>query len=199
MLIIYKDGIKKGAEVKVSLFVLGYQKEDDNTVREANIFKGFLPQTTTYIAEENYFSVNTGDKFFEDVQNELGVYCEDFKIMVVLSFNGSEFYVTTNILNFGRNDKDADKTVCIKRNYNSVYEEIYTIDEIIERQKDGLDEVFPIDIIPNQMGINLCNVKNIEVKRRSDSQLVSTKINFIPDDSPEYLAALKFNRPELFE
>lgn len=34
--------------------------------------------------------------------------------------------------------------------------------------------------IVNELGINLCSVKNIEINRQSDSQLKEIKIEFIP-------------------
>lgn len=40
---------------------------------------------------------------------------------------------------------------------------------------------FPVDIIPNQMGINLCSVDSIEEIRLEDGQLTETIIHFIPN------------------
>lgn len=39
----------------------------------------------------------------------------------------------------------------------------------------------PVDIIPNNMGINLGNVKNIEYNRQKDGQLKDLTIHFIPE------------------
>ena len=39
---------------------------------------------------------------------------------------------------------------------------------------------FPLEIIPNNMGINLCSVEGITWTRQDDGQLVSLTIHFIP-------------------
>lgn len=49
-----------------------------------------------------------------------------------------------------------------------------TIDELIEE-----DNSF-ISSIPNNLGINLCNVEGIEYERRKDGQLESLTIRFLP-------------------
>jgi hypothetical protein len=38
----------------------------------------------------------------------------------------------------------------------------------------------PLEVIPNNMGINLCSVDSIEWEKQEDGQLVSLTINFIP-------------------
>ena len=38
----------------------------------------------------------------------------------------------------------------------------------------------PVDVIPNQMGINLCSVESVEWTKQDDGQLVNLTINFIP-------------------
>lgn len=38
----------------------------------------------------------------------------------------------------------------------------------------------PIEVIPNQMGINLCAVDSISWQQQNDGQLKSLTINFIP-------------------
>ena len=43
---------------------------------------------------------------------------------------------------------------------------------------------FPLDVFPNNMGINLCSVEAITWTRRDDNQLVSIVIHFIPTDDP---------------
>lgn len=51
---------------------------------------------------------------------------------------------------------------------------------------DGkVESPLPLDVIPNQMGINLCSVDSLEWTRQEDGQLVDLKINFIPADNPE--------------
>lgn len=40
----------------------------------------------------------------------------------------------------------------------------------------------PLAVIPNHMGINLCNVAAVTWKERDDGQLVSLTIEFIPAD-----------------
>lgn len=52
-----------------------------------------------------------------------------------------------------------------------------TVGELIETGESPL----PLEIIPNQMGINLCNVDAITWTQRDDGQLVSLTIHFIPD------------------
>jgi hypothetical protein len=39
----------------------------------------------------------------------------------------------------------------------------------------------PLHIIPNYMGINLCNVKSVDWLQQNDGQLVELTINFIPE------------------
>ena len=51
-----------------------------------------------------------------------------------------------------------------------------SIDEIV----NGVDCPFPIDIIPNNMGINLCSVDSIAWQKQDDGQLVNITINFKP-------------------
>ncbi|AXF51105.1 hypothetical protein MLDJOKPK_00170 [Salmonella phage SPAsTU] len=51
---------------------------------------------------------------------------------------------------------------------------------------DGkVESPLPLDVIPNQMGINLCSVDSLEWTRQEDGQLVDLKIKFIPTDNPE--------------
>ena len=53
-----------------------------------------------------------------------------------------------------------------------------TIKELIETEQSPL----PIDVIPNNMGINLCSVDSITWTRQKDGQLVNLTINFIPNN-----------------
>jgi hypothetical protein len=53
---------------------------------------------------------------------------------------------------------------------------ISIIDIINEKEKSPL----PLEVIPNNMGINLCSVESITFTRQNDGQLVSLTINFIP-------------------
>ena len=52
-----------------------------------------------------------------------------------------------------------------------------TIQDIID---DKIKCPFPITIIPNNMGINLCSVEAITWTKQEDGQLVSLTIHFIP-------------------
>lgn len=40
---------------------------------------------------------------------------------------------------------------------------------------------FPLDVIPNYMGINLCSVERIDWTEQDDGQLVSINIVFLPE------------------
>lgn len=52
------------------------------------------------------------------------------------------------------------------------------MDELIESGESPL----PLEVIPNQMGINLCSVEAITWTRQDDRQLVSLTIHFIPNN-----------------
>lgn len=55
----------------------------------------------------------------------------------------------------------------------------HTIDELlIDSKKSPL----PLEVIPNNMGINLCAVHGISWKRQKDGQLVDLTIHFIPSE-----------------
>lgn len=43
----------------------------------------------------------------------------------------------------------------------------------------------PIEVIPNQMGINLCAVESVEWTEQGDGQLASLTIHFIPSKDLE--------------
>lgn len=62
------------------------------------------------------------------------------------------------------------KPVMPTKNYKETISDIIT----------GKDCPLPIEIIPNNMGINLCSVDSIEWRKQDDGQLVDLKINFIP-------------------
>jgi hypothetical protein len=51
-----------------------------------------------------------------------------------------------------------------------------SIKELIRSKKSPL----PLEVIPNNMGINLCSVESLTWTRQADGQLVSLTINFIP-------------------
>lgn len=54
-----------------------------------------------------------------------------------------------------------------------------TIAEILE------DETlcpFPLTVIPNYMGINLCSVESISWEKQDDGQLINLSIQFIPEN-----------------
>lgn len=55
---------------------------------------------------------------------------------------------------------------------------------ILVANQDALDFgecPFPVSVIPNQMGINLCSVESIQWVEQEDGQLVNLTINFIPE------------------
>lgn len=60
---------------------------------------------------------------------------------------------------------------------DEMYSEYRTIMQIIENESEC---PFPIDVIPNEMGINLCSVKGISWIKQPDGQLVNVMIHFKP-------------------
>lgn len=52
------------------------------------------------------------------------------------------------------------------------------ISELIENEDQC---PIPLEIIPNQMGINLCSVDGISWQKQKDGQLVNLTIHFIPE------------------
>ena len=56
--------------------------------------------------------------------------------------------------------------------------ETISINEYAER--GDILPPFPLEVIPNNMGINLCSVDSISTVRKDDGQLISLTINFIP-------------------
>ena len=57
-----------------------------------------------------------------------------------------------------------------------------TVEELINSQ----DCPLPLNVIPNNMGINLCSVDTIEWTKQADGQLVNLQINFIPANTEFY-------------
>ena len=53
-----------------------------------------------------------------------------------------------------------------------------TVDELIESG----DSPLPLEVIPNNMGINLCSVDSLSWTKRKDGQLEKLTINFLPAD-----------------
>ena len=43
----------------------------------------------------------------------------------------------------------------------------------------------PLEVIPNQMGINLCSVEGITWLKQDDGQLPDLTIDFIPDNKAD--------------
>ena len=60
-----------------------------------------------------------------------------------------------------------------------------TVTELIETKESPL----PLEVIPNNMGINLCSVDALTWTRQEDGQLVSLTIHFVPAPNTEKQAA----------
>ena len=60
-----------------------------------------------------------------------------------------------------------------------------TVEELLETKKSPL----PLEVIPNNMGINLCSVEALTWTRQDDGQLVSLSIHFVPNATAETSAA----------
>lgn len=56
--------------------------------------------------------------------------------------------------------------------------QFHTISEIIERK---IRTPMDLAVIPNHMGINLCSVEAMTWTERTDGQLVSLTIHFLPE------------------
>ena len=69
---------------------------------------------------------------------------------------------------------------------------IFTIDTIL-KEEHSLREF--LSAIPNNLGINLCSIKDIEIEAQDNKygQLESLKINFIPSIDPIELASIEAN------
>ena len=48
-------------------------------------------------------------------------------------------------------------------------------------KEDGIKFPFPLEVIPNQMGINLCSVEGMSWSKLSDGQLINLTIHFLPN------------------
>jgi len=55
------------------------------------------------------------------------------------------------------------------------------VSELIESN----DSPLPLEVIPNNMGINLCSVDAISWQKQSDGQLTNLTIHFIPKESED--------------
>lgn len=53
-----------------------------------------------------------------------------------------------------------------------------TIEEILD---NGKDCPLPLEVIPNNMGINLCSVDSISWQKQDDGQLTNLTIYFKPE------------------
>ena len=53
------------------------------------------------------------------------------------------------------------------------------VSELIDKKEDC---PLPLEVIPNNMGINLCSVDAISWQKQSDGQLVNLTIHFIPSE-----------------
>ena len=52
------------------------------------------------------------------------------------------------------------------------------VSDIIEGK---VESPLPIDVIPNNMGINICSVDAISWQKQNDGQLVNLSIHFLPE------------------
>ncbi len=62
----------------------------------------------------------------------------------------------------------------------------HSIQSIIDKE---VTSPLPIEVIPNNMGINLCSVASLTWTKQPDGQLVSLTINFIPEPKAEDTSA----------
>lgn len=53
------------------------------------------------------------------------------------------------------------------------------VSELIENSENC---PLPLEVIPNQMGINLCSVEAISWQKQSDGQLTNLTIHFLPEE-----------------
>lgn len=58
-----------------------------------------------------------------------------------------------------------------------------TFKKINELTDDKEHCPFPLEVIPNQMGINLCSVEAISWQKQDDGQLLNLTIYFLPANS----------------
>ena len=54
-----------------------------------------------------------------------------------------------------------------------------TVSDMITNNEDA---PLPMDVIPNNMGINLCSVEAMTWTKQDDGQLVSLTLNFLPGE-----------------
>lgn len=54
-----------------------------------------------------------------------------------------------------------------------------TVQELIDNKEHC---PLPLEVIPNNMGINLCSVDAVSWQKRDDGQLTSLTIYFIPEE-----------------
>ena len=54
-----------------------------------------------------------------------------------------------------------------------------TVSDMITNNEDA---PLPMDVIPNNMGINLCSVEAMTWTKQDDGQLVSLTIHFLPGE-----------------
>ena len=57
-----------------------------------------------------------------------------------------------------------------------------TFKKVSELVKNNETCPLPLEVIPNQMGINLCSVDGISWQKQSDGQLVNLTIHFLPTE-----------------
>lgn len=55
-----------------------------------------------------------------------------------------------------------------------------TVDEILDNKENC---PLPLEVIPNNMGINLCSVDSISWQKQDDGQLTSLTIYFKPENA----------------
>ena len=55
-----------------------------------------------------------------------------------------------------------------------------SVDELLKTEESPLT----LNVIPNNMGINLCSVESLTWTRQDDGQLVNLMIHFVPSDPP---------------
>ncbi len=59
---------------------------------------------------------------------------------------------------------------------------VRTVEELIDNPNEC---PLPLEVIPNQMGINLCSVEAISWNKQPDGQLIDLKIHFIPNNEKD--------------
>lgn len=64
--------------------------------------------------------------------------------------------------------------------------------------KDNKECPLPLEVIPNQMGINLCSVDAIGWQKQSDGQLTNLTIHFIPSETEQPIKAVQEGKLEAY-